>query len=537
MASRILVVDDEADLELLIRQRFRSRIKSEELEFEFAHNGQEALNKLKDDATIDLVFTDINMPIMDGLTLLRKIKESNIHSKAVVISAYGDMDNIRKAMNSGAFDFITKPIDMTDLDTTMNKGLSEMEMIKQGIRAKEELKNTIIEKEVAVIEKEKAEESKRLKQQFLANMSHEIRTPMNAIIGTVNLLTKSDLDSKQSKYINLIKTSADNLLVIINDILDISKIESGKFTIENVAFNLKEKVMHVYESLKAKAEEKHLELNVKYSDDIGDYYLGDPVRITQVLINLTGNALKFTEKGSVTIEVKQCSESSKGVCFSVIDTGIGIAEDKMKFIFESFVQESSDTTRKFGGTGLGLTISKQLVELMGGELKVKSKQGEGSVFTFTLPMTRVESLTSEINDSNDKKELKVRPGLRILLAEDNKFNQMVAEDTLNTLLPELSMTMVDNGKEAVEKLKANIYDLVILDIHMPEMDGYEAASFIRNQLPPPANSIPILAMTANVIAEEIEKCFDVGMNAYVSKPFNEEDLQKKIIALTEIRKK
>ncbi|KXK44919.1 MAG: guanylate cyclase [Bacteroidetes bacterium OLB10] len=256
MASRILVVDDEADLELLIRQRFRSRIKSEELEFEFAHNGQEALNKLKDDATIDLVFTDINMPIMDGLTLLRKIKESNIHSKAVVISAYGDMDNIRKAMNSGAFDFITKPIDMTDLDTTMNKGLSEMEMIKQGIRAKEELKNTIIEKEVAVIEKEKAEESKRLKQQFLANMSHEIRTPMNAIIGTVNLLTKSDLDSKQSKYINIIKTSADNLLVIINDILDISKIESGKFTIENVAFNLKEKVMHVYESLKAKAEEK-----------------------------------------------------------------------------------------------------------------------------------------------------------------------------------------------------------------------------------------------------------------------------------------
>src|SRR5690606_9154583 len=221
----------------------------------------------------------------------------------------------------------------------------------------------------------------------------------------------------------------------------------------------------------------------------------------------------------------------------VIDTGIGIAEDKMKFIFESFVQESSDTTRKFGGTGLGLTISKQLVELMGGELKVKSKQGEGSVFTFTLPMTRVESLTSEINDSNDKKELKVRPGLRILLAEDNKFNQMVAEDTLNTLLPELSMTMVDNGKEAVEKLKANIYDLVILDIHMPEMDGYEAASFIRNQLPPPANSIPILAMTANVIAEEIEKCFDVGMNAYVSKPFNEEDLLKKIIALTEIRKK
>lgn len=533
MASRILVVDDEADLELLIRQRFRSRIKSEELDFVFARNGEEALNKLKNDSTIDLVITDINMPVMDGLTLLRRIKEENIQSKAVVISAYGDMDNIRKAMNSGAFDFITKPIDMTDLDTTMYKGLSEVEVIKQGIRAKEDLKHTLIEKEVALLEKEKAEESKRLKQQFLANMSHEIRTPMNAIIGTVNLLEKSQLDGKQNKYINIIKTSADNLLVIINDILDISKIESGKFTIEKINFNLREKVMHVYESLKVKAEEKGLELNIVYSPSLSEFYKGDPVRITQVLINLTGNAIKFTDKGSVTIDVKQCSEKEGGVCFSVIDTGIGIAEDKMKFIFESFTQESSDTTRKFGGTGLGLTISKQLVELMGGELKLKSQQGKGSVFMFTLPMEVATACTDENKTDSGKKELKARPGLRILLAEDNKFNQMVAEDTLNTLLPELTMVMVENGKEAIAKLKSEKFDLVIMDIHMPEMDGYEATQFIRTQLPSPLNGVPIMAMTANVIAEEIDKCFIAGMNAYVSKPFNQDDLLRKIIALTQ----
>jgi len=227
MAKKILVVDDEPDLELLVKQRFRSQIRNNELQFDFAHNGEEALQKLKDDVDIDLIFTDINMPVMDGLTLLNQIKENKIQPKAVVISAYGDMDNIRKAMNSGAFDFITKPIDMTDLDTTLRKGLSEIEIIKKGQKAQEALQQTIIEKEIAVLEKDKAEESKRLKQQFLANMSHEIRTPMNAIIGTVNLLHKSNLDDKQSKYIGIIKTSADNLLVIINDILDISKIEAA----------------------------------------------------------------------------------------------------------------------------------------------------------------------------------------------------------------------------------------------------------------------------------------------------------------------
>jgi signal transduction histidine kinase len=534
MANKILVVDDEPDLELLIKQRFRSRIKSDELEFDFAQNGEEALHKIKNDPSIDLVFTDINMPVMDGLTLLKKIKEEQVQPKAVVISAYGDMDNIRKAMNSGAFDFITKPIDMADLDTTLKKGLSEIELIKQGIKAREELKQTIIEKELAIIEKEKAEESKRLKQQFLANMSHEIRTPMNAIIGTVNLLRSSNLDEKQNKYINIIKTSADNLLVIINDILDISKIESGKFTIEQIPFNLKEKVMHVYESLKVKAEEKHLAFETNFESGIADHYLGDPVRITQVLINLAGNAIKFTDKGSVTIHISQVNDNGNHLIrFQVEDTGIGIASDKLQFIFESFTQETADTTRKFGGTGLGLTISKQLVELMGGQLQVKSERGKGSVFSFDLPLEITTDHVNQKESNEGHQKTKVKSGLKILLAEDNPFNQMVAEDTLKMMIPDLDLVVVENGVQAIEKLQEKTFDLVILDIHMPEMDGYQTALHIRKQLSSPLNAIPIMAMTANVIAEEIDKCFEMGMNAYVSKPFTHDDLLGKIIALTE----
>ncbi|QQR94292.1 MAG: response regulator [Bacteroidota bacterium] len=531
MAKKILVVDDEPDLELLVKQRFRSQIRNNELQFDFAHNGEEALQKLKDDVDIDLIFTDINMPVMDGLTLLNQIKENKIQPKAVVISAYGDMDNIRKAMNSGAFDFITKPIDMTDLDTTLRKGLSEIEIIKKGQKAQEALQQTIIEKEIAVLEKDKAEESKRLKQQFLANMSHEIRTPMNAIIGTVNLLHKSNLDDKQSKYIGIIKTSADNLLVIINDILDISKIESGKFTIEEIPFNLHENVNHVYESLKVKAEEKGLAFNVDYCSTLSDNYIGDPVRITQVLINLTGNAIKFTEKGSVTIRVASIADVPNGVSISVVDTGIGIAQDKIQHIFESFTQESSDTTRKFGGTGLGLAISKQLIELMHGELVVESTQGKGSSFIMKLPLVATNELATETKDKVSS-SVEIRKGLRILLAEDNQFNQMVAEDTLRMVIPDLTLDIVDNGVQAIEKLTSGNYDLVILDIHMPEMDGYETTQFIRTQMPSPLNGVPIMAMTANVISEEIDKCFAVGMNAYVSKPFTHEDLFDKIKSLT-----
>ncbi|MEO5571169.1 MAG: response regulator [Bacteroidia bacterium] len=530
-ASKILVVDDEADLELLIRQKFRHRIRSNELQFEFASNGVEALQKLDNNKDLDMVLTDINMPVMDGLTLLSKIKEKEIHYKAVVVSAYGDMENIRTAMNRGAFDFLTKPIDFNDLETTINKTLFEINVIKQGIEAKHQLVKTIEEKRIAEIAQQKAEEAKKFEQQFLANMSHEIRTPMNVVIGMTNLLLKTNMNDQQQKYINAIKDSSENLLVIINDILDLSKIEAGKIGFESIHFSLFETVNLAQTTLKFKAEDKGLHMITDIDPTLPPMIIGDPVRLSQVLLNLAGNAIKFTEKGSITVQCKKLKEENKNVLieFSVTDTGIGIAEEIVPKIFESFTQASSDTTRKYGGTGLGLTISKQLVELQAGSIHVTSTLGVGSTFSFILPYQIGSEMTKKEKVKNPD------PGLidelrkkRILLVEDNAFNQIVAADTIFDLIKGIHLDIAVNGRDAVEKLRKGEYDMVIMDIQMPEMDGYEATKFIRNNFDAPKKNIPIMAMTANVIKEEIEKCFDSGMNSYIAKPFDPEDLFIKI---------
>lgn len=531
--NKILVVDDEADLELLIRQKFRHKIKNNELYFEFAGNGAEALKKLENNEDLDMILTDINMPVMDGLTLLTRIKEKSNHFKAVVVSAYGDMDNIRTAMNRGAFDFLTKPIDFNDLETTINKTLEEISVIKRGIEARSQLERTMIEKEIAEIERQKAEEAKKFEQQFLANMSHEIRTPMNVVIGMTNLLLKTHMNEQQNKYINAIKHSSENLLVIINDILDLSKIEAGKIDFECIHFSLHETVNLVHTTLKYKAEEKGLQMFMNIDESISTTVIGDPVRLSQVLLNLTGNAVKFTEKGSITIQCKnvKADDEIMWIEFSVIDTGIGIAEEIVPKIFESFTQAHSDTTRKYGGTGLGLTISKQLVELQGGSIHVKSKAGAGSTFYFRLPFEIGTEMTREEVKQVDPAVLNELRNKKILLVEDNTFNQIVATDTIKDLIKGIHVAVTSNGKEAIEELKKNQYDLVIMDIQMPEMDGYEATKYIRQHFHRPVNNIPILAMTANVIKEEIEKCFDSGMNAYIAKPFDPEDLLNKISQL------
>jgi signal transduction histidine kinase len=527
-------VDDEADLELLIRQKFRHRIRSNELQFEFASNGVEALQKLDTNKDLDMVLTDINMPVMDGLTLLSKIKEKENHYKAVVVSAYGDMENIRTAMNRGAFDFLTKPIDFNDLETTINKTLTEVNIIKTGNEAKEQLVKTIEQKKIAEIARSKAEEAKKFEQQFLANMSHEIRTPMNVVIGMTNLLLKTSMNEQQSKYINAIKHSSENLLVIINDILDLSKIEAGKIDFESVHFSLFQTVNLVYTTLKFKAEDKGLNMVIDIDASLPPMIIGDPVRLSQVLLNLAGNAIKFTDKGSIIVKCKKIKEENKNILieFSVTDTGIGIAEEIVPKIFESFTQASSDTTRKYGGTGLGLTISKQLVELQAGSIDVKSTLGVGSTFSFILPYQAGSEMTKEEKVRNpDPALIEELSNKRILLVEDNPFNQIVATDTIHDLINGIHITVANNGREAVEFLRKNQFDLVIMDIQMPEMDGYEATKFIRKNFEAPVNSIPIMAMTANVIKEEIEKCFDSGMNSYIAKPFDPEDLFVKICNL------
>lgn len=529
--AKILVVDDEPDLELLIRQRFRHKIRNKELHFDFAGNGAIALQKLgESEGGYDMILTDINMPIMDGLTLLVNVKEKYEHQKAVVVSAYGDMENIRTAMNRGAFDFITKPIDFTDLETTIDKTIREIRIIKKGLEASQKLDVTIQEKDQAMAEKIRAEQSEKFKQQFLANMSHEIRTPMNSVIGLTNLLIKTNLDEQQRKYLNVIKKSSENLLVIINDILDLSKIEAGKMDFEKIPFSLEDLSETLYHTLLFKADDKKLYFKINIDPSTPKTILGDPTRLNQVLINVSGNAIKFTEEGGVTVDIREINHQGNVsmIQFTVTDTGIGISEENIGKIFESFSQASSDTTRKFGGTGLGLTISKQLIELQGGNIQVKSTIGKGTSFIFTIPYQVADA--TQLNDGKENKD-NIDPaqltGIRILLAEDNPFNQMVAVDTLGDLIKDLNIEIAGNGKEAVEKVKEGNFDVVLMDIQMPEMDGFEATRSIRN-LPDAKAKINIMAMTANVTAEEVAKCFEVGMDAYISKPFDTQDLVNKL---------
>jgi signal transduction histidine kinase len=534
MPPHILVVDDEPDLELLIRQKFRHQIKDGKYRFSFAGNGTEALAMLENDESFDLILTDLNMPEMDGLSLLSNLKNKDGVFKAVVVSAYGDMDNIRAAMNLGAFDFITKPIDFNDLEKTIDKTLAEVALIRRGIEAREQLQKAIRDKEIAEIERQKAEQAKKHERQFLANMSHEIRTPMNAIIGMTKLLMNISTEHRQLKYIKGIKDSAENLLAIINDILDLSKIESGKIKIEHIPFSIHDTLDLVLTTLRPKAEEKGLMLSSNIDESVPSSVKGDPVRLYQILMNLVGNAIKFTEKGSVNVNIITAgrTDGQIPIRFDVADTGIGISEENLSKIFEKFTQASSDTTRKFGGTGLGLTISKQLIELQKGHITVWSRPGEGSVFSFTIPYIQtVETPVENKSELPSAETLRLIQDKKILIVEDNAFNQIVAVDSIHEIIPSIPLDIAENGKVAIEMHQKNHYDLIIMDIQMPEMDGFEASRIIRNRLSPPLSDVPIIAMTASVTREDVEDCFEAGMDEFVAKPFNQAELINKMSRL------
>lgn len=380
--------------------------------------------------------------------------------------------------------------------------------------------------EVIEAEKEKAQASERAKHQFLANMSHEIRTPMNAIKGMTDILIRRNPKDDQREYLYGIKQSSDSLLVIINDILDISKIEAGKVELEQEPFSVNELVNNVHTIMQFKAEEKGLEL----LKDIPAENLtvqGDATRLRQILINLIGNAIKFTEKGAITTSVKTERTGNKmNVHFTVSDTGIGIDADRMEKIFNSFEQAYGDTSRKFGGTGLGLSISKKLVELHGGKIWVESEKGKGSRFHFAIPYDIAETAVQEINagDANVAGALK---GIHILLVEDNQFNAVVAQEELEDAIEDVHMEVAENGLIAVEKLKSSAFDVILMDVQMPIMNGFEATKAIRNLDNEKAHT-PIIAMTANVLKEEVDLCYEAGMNDFIGKPFDTNDLIQKI---------
>lgn len=368
----------------------------------------------------------------------------------------------------------------------------------------------------------------RAKQQFLSNMSHEIRTPMNAIIGFTKVLLKTDMSVRQKEYLSAIKLSGDALIVLINDILDLAKVDSGKMIFEQTPFKLALSISAMLHLFETKIREKNLELIKEYDHNIPDVVVGDPVRLHQIILNLVSNAVKFTSKGKITVSVRILSEDDKKVNieFSISDTGIGIEKSKIRKIFENFQQASSGTSRVFGGTGLGLAIVKHLVEAQNGRIGVISKIGEGSTFSFTLDFlkTDVQAETeTELIDLVLKEEIK---NIKVLVVEDIPLNQLLMKTLLDEF--EFECDIASNGKIAIEKLEASVYDLILMDLQMPVMNGFEATEFIRKKM---NSKIPIIALTADVTTVDLEKCKAVGMNDYISKPVDERILYAKILKL------
>ncbi|MEO9804884.1 MAG: response regulator [Reichenbachiella sp.] len=386
-----------------------------------------------------------------------------------------------------------------------------------------EKKNT----EMALIHaKEAALESEKAKEHFLANMSHEIRTPMNSIVGFTDLLLQEPLSTKQREYLDAIKWSSENLLGIINDILDFSKIESGKVELEMVELDLRHLADSCAKSFALNQIKDGVSLNVEVDPSVPEYLEGDSIRINQILTNLLSNSLKFTERGEVRLEIKEkaVEYGQHEIMFVVTDTGIGIPANKLDSIFETFTQASSDTTRKYGGTGLGLPIVKKLVELYGGEIIVESQEGMGSRFEFTLRLSKGEPSNAEKKTEIQLDQIK---NVNLLVVEDHPLNQLLIKATLKG--QNIKFDMANNGKEAIDMLNEKAYDLILMDIHMPEMGGIKATQIIRNVFSEPKRSTPIIAMTASAIRSDLEACLKTGMDDYIPKPFKAEELFSKIL--------
>ncbi|MES2394774.1 MAG: PAS domain S-box protein [Bacteroidota bacterium] len=388
--------------------------------------------------------------------------------------------------------------------------------------------------EQLIIAKKLAEELAGAKDLFLSNMSHEIRTPLNGIIGFTNLLLQSDIPPKQKKQVEIIKTSGNILMVLINDILDLAKINEGKIELEESIFNLSELINDILISFELRIDEKDLKMFSKYDNNIPNILIGDPIRISQILINLINNSKKFTNNGGqINLNVILLEEDHEKAIieFSITDTGIGIAKEKLETIFEPFVQADNGPHYKYEGTGLGLSIVRRLVGLMNGSISINSEVNKGSTISFTIPLKKTTAI--EVSTKKDvpllADDLTKIGHVKVLIADDNEINQLLAQTIL--LKFGFEVDSAENGQIAIELCNKKLYDIILMDLKMPEMDGFEAANYIRTQMLPPKATIPIIAITADVTKADLETFKEAGINDFILKPFDQTDLLNKIISL------
>lgn len=415
-------------------------------------------------------------------------------------------------------------------DELKNKN-REIDVIKSNVESKNrqlQRKNEILAKQVLNLEEARNEAllAVTTKSEFLSNMSHEIRTPLNAIIGVANILNEDNPRPDQAEHLDTLLFSSENLMVIINDILDYSKIEAGKVKFEKINFSLTRIIRGIHKTLAATAEKKNINFQYTIQEGIPETYIGDPVRLSQIILNLAGNAIKFTEAGRVDIRISQSKiENGKATLnFAVEDTGIGIPDKKQKIIFDSFSQANSKTTRLYGGTGLGLAITRQLLEMQGSKIELTSVEGEGSTFYFQLTLPVGTAMNKKTVSNRQTQSFS--SDNKVLLVDDNAINVVIAKRFLNKW--KLEVDVATNGQEAVDMVSKTDYGLVLMDISMPIMDGYEATKIIRNMEADKYQLLPIVALTASVFDALKYQAIEVGMNDYLSKPFKPQALYNMI---------